>query len=102
MIVGAELVDGKALEGAIAQLLGDPRAAYLQAHFAKFGCYAARIERAEPPSSVRRRSVRRALDQDRDLGRGALAHLLGLALDQAVEHLDVVAWQIGRAAPCPA
>jgi len=26
MIVGAELVDGKALEGAIAQLLGDPRA----------------------------------------------------------------------------
>jgi hypothetical protein len=46
MIVGAELVDGKALEGAIAQLFTDPQATYIHAHFAKFGCYAARIERA--------------------------------------------------------
>ena len=46
MIVAAELVDGKTLEAAVEQLFGDPRAAYLQAHFAKFGCYAARIERA--------------------------------------------------------
>ena len=46
MIVGAELVDGKALEGAVEQLLADRKAAYLHAHFAKFGCYAARIERA--------------------------------------------------------
>ena len=46
MIVAAELVDGKTLEGAIEQLFSDPRAAYLHAHFAKFGCYAARIERA--------------------------------------------------------
>lgn len=46
MIVGADLVDGRAVEGSIATLLADPRAAYLHAHFAKFGCYAARIERA--------------------------------------------------------
>jgi hypothetical protein len=46
MIVGAELVDGKALENAIAELFANSRAAYLHAHFAKFGCYAARIERA--------------------------------------------------------
>jgi hypothetical protein len=46
MIVGAELVDGKALKGAIAQLFADPQATYIHAHFAKFGCYAARIERA--------------------------------------------------------
>jgi hypothetical protein len=46
MIVGADLVDGRAVEGSIATLLADPRAAYLHAHFAKFGCYAARIARA--------------------------------------------------------
>ena len=46
MIVGADLVDGRKLEDAIATLLADERAAYLHAHFAKFGCYAARIERA--------------------------------------------------------
>jgi hypothetical protein len=46
MIVGADLVDGRKLEDGIATLLADERAAYLHAHFAKFGCYAARIERA--------------------------------------------------------
>jgi hypothetical protein len=46
MIVGAELVDGRALEDGISTLLADKRTAYLHAHFAKFGCYAARIERA--------------------------------------------------------
>jgi Protein of unknown function (DUF1203) len=46
MIVGAELVDGQRLEDGIATLLADRRAAYLHAHFAKYGCYAARIERA--------------------------------------------------------
>jgi len=46
MIVAADLVDGRAVEGSIRTLLADPRAAYLHAHFAKFGCYAARIARA--------------------------------------------------------
>jgi hypothetical protein len=46
MMIGAELVDGPALEAVISELLADKRAAYLHAHFAKRGCYAARIDRA--------------------------------------------------------
>jgi Protein of unknown function (DUF1203) len=46
MMVDRELVDGRALEGAIERLLADPRAAYLHVHFAAPGCYAARVERA--------------------------------------------------------
>jgi hypothetical protein len=45
MMVGWELADGKALEGAIERLFADPRANYLHVHFAAPGCYAARIER---------------------------------------------------------
>jgi hypothetical protein len=39
-------VDGKELEGTITRLFGDDRADYLHVHYAKPGCYAARIERA--------------------------------------------------------
>jgi hypothetical protein len=46
MIVDADIADGSALEPLIERLLANPKAAYLQAHFAKYGCYAARIERA--------------------------------------------------------
>jgi hypothetical protein len=46
MLVDAELVDGRDIEGAIERLLADGRMAYLHAHFAKPGCYAARIKRA--------------------------------------------------------
>ncbi len=46
MMVGCELAEGTRLEDAIARLFSDPRAAYLHAHFAAPGCYAARIERA--------------------------------------------------------
>ena len=45
MMVGWELVDGRDLEGAIERLFADPRAAYLHAHYAAPGCYAARIDR---------------------------------------------------------
>jgi len=45
MMTGCEIVDGGALEGAIATLFADPKAAYLHAHFARPGCYAARIDR---------------------------------------------------------
>ena len=45
-MVDAELVDGRALEPLIARLLGNPGVDYLHAHYAKRGCYAARIERA--------------------------------------------------------
>jgi hypothetical protein len=44
-IRAADLVAGTALEPALDALLSDPAIAYIQAHFAKFGCYAARIER---------------------------------------------------------
>ena len=46
MMVDRELIEGAALEGAIARLLADERAAYLHVHFAAPGCYAARVERA--------------------------------------------------------
>ena len=46
MMLGWELIDGKALEEAVERLFADPRAAYLHAHFAAPGCYAARIDRA--------------------------------------------------------
>jgi hypothetical protein len=46
MLVEADLVDGRALEGKIEQLFADPKIAYLHLHFAKPGCYAARVERA--------------------------------------------------------
>lgn len=46
MIVDADVAEGSALEPLIERLLANPQAAYLQAHYAKRGCYAARIERA--------------------------------------------------------
>lgn len=46
MMVDAALVEGAAAEPLIARLLDDPRVAYLHAHYARRGCYAARIERA--------------------------------------------------------
>jgi hypothetical protein len=45
MMVGAEVVAGEVLEGAIERLFADPAAAYIQAHNAGRGCYAARIDR---------------------------------------------------------
>ena len=45
-LVEADLAEGDAVEPAIRRLLSNPAAAYLHAHFAKPGCYAARIERA--------------------------------------------------------
>lgn len=46
LMVDADLVDGREAEGLIARLLDNPQVAYVQAHYAKRGCYAARIERA--------------------------------------------------------
>jgi hypothetical protein len=45
-MVGATLVEGAAAADAIRRLLDDPRAAYLHAHYAAWGCYAARVDRA--------------------------------------------------------
>jgi hypothetical protein len=46
MMVGCELVDGRALEAAIERLFAEPGAAYLHIHFAAPGCYAAKVLRA--------------------------------------------------------
>jgi hypothetical protein len=46
MMADAALVEGSEAGPAIEALLADPKVSYLHAHFAKFGCYAARIERA--------------------------------------------------------
>lgn len=45
MMVDADLVDGRELGNAIETLFANGSIAYLQAHLAKRGCYAARVER---------------------------------------------------------
>lgn len=45
MMLGCELVEGKAAEGVFERLLALPDTAYLHVHFAAPGCYAARVER---------------------------------------------------------
>ena len=46
MTVAADLIDGKDLAPALERLLADPAASYVHIHYAKFGCYAARADRA--------------------------------------------------------
>lgn len=46
MMVSAVLVAGAEARAAIDGLLEDPAVAYVQAHYAQRGCYAARIDRA--------------------------------------------------------
>jgi hypothetical protein len=45
-MVDADLTGGGDLKPAIARLLANPKAAYIHAHYAKRGCYAARIDRS--------------------------------------------------------
>jgi Protein of unknown function (DUF1203) len=45
LMVDADLTDGRGLEVLIERFFEDPRVRYLHAHYAKRGCYAARIER---------------------------------------------------------
>jgi len=42
----AELTEGHALPALIGQFFADPRVDFLQAHYARRGCFAARVERA--------------------------------------------------------
>jgi hypothetical protein len=39
-------VEGGAAESLIERLLSNPQTAYVHAHYAKYGCFAARIDRA--------------------------------------------------------
>jgi hypothetical protein len=45
-MIDADLVDGKEVEALIARLFAKPDVEYVHAHYAKRGCYAARIDRA--------------------------------------------------------
>lgn len=42
----ADVVEGTGLEALIAKFFADPQVAFLQAHYARRGCYACRIDRA--------------------------------------------------------
>lgn len=46
MMIAADVVAGSELEPLIERLFGDSRARYLHVHYARQGCYAARVERA--------------------------------------------------------
>lgn len=47
MMIDADVAEGEAAAAALfARLLDDPKASYLQVHYARRGCYAARVERA--------------------------------------------------------
>lgn len=45
-MIEGDVCDGRELGCAIRKLLANPEVAYLHAHYAKPGCYAARIERS--------------------------------------------------------
>ena len=45
-MVDADVVEGREAEPVIERLLSDPAVAYIHAHYARPGCYAARIDRA--------------------------------------------------------
>jgi uncharacterized protein DUF1203 len=46
MMVDADLASGRDVDAAIERLLANPAASYIHAHYARRGCYAARIDRA--------------------------------------------------------
>jgi hypothetical protein len=45
MMVDADVIEGVRIEDLIERLFAEPRVAFIQAHHARRGCYAARIER---------------------------------------------------------
>jgi hypothetical protein len=46
MMVDADVADGQELEPQIARFFGMPEVAYIHLHYARPGCYAARVDRA--------------------------------------------------------
>ena len=53
MMVDADLIEGDRIEALIERLFAHPSVIYLQVHFARRGCYAARVERAAGSSMTR-------------------------------------------------
>ena len=52
LMIDADVIDGAEVERLIGRLFDDPRVAYIHAHYAKRGCFAARIDRVEPPDTA--------------------------------------------------
>lgn len=52
LMVDADLCDGRETERLIERFFADPSVAYIHAHYAKRGCYAARIERCLSARSI--------------------------------------------------
>jgi hypothetical protein len=48
MMVDAEVVEGKDLEGVVARLFAQPKVSYLHVHNARPGCYNCKVVRARP------------------------------------------------------
>ena len=48
MLLDADVIDGTEAESLIERQLADRQVAYIHAHYARPGCYAARIDRAQP------------------------------------------------------
>jgi hypothetical protein len=46
LMIDADIVDGRQVEDLVKRLFASSAVAYIQAHYAKRGCYAARIDRA--------------------------------------------------------
>ena len=46
MLIDADVIEGTQVEGVVERLLDNRKVAYVHAHYAKHGCYAARFERA--------------------------------------------------------
>lgn len=46
MMIDAEVGEGNEVAAMFENFLANPKASYLQAHYARRGCYAARVERA--------------------------------------------------------
>jgi uncharacterized protein DUF1203 len=49
LMVDCEVADGREVEPAIDKLFANPNARYLHVHFARPGCYACRVDRAQTP-----------------------------------------------------
>ncbi len=45
MLIDADVIDGTKVEDLVEHLLDNDKVAYIQAHYARHGCYAARFER---------------------------------------------------------
>ena len=55
MMLDADVVDGAQAEDLIERLFEEPRAAYIHVHYAKRGCFAARVERSSCHAEVSKR-----------------------------------------------